>query len=84
MSDKLPRFFQSLNMRVVRLTVSEAAAASARFGAAVTRAEADGLFDGIGAFQVHKSLYAAAHFGCDAVTTVPDGTALEPLPEPAS
>ncbi len=82
MLEPLPRFFQTLNMLTVRLTVSEKAAATAAFDASVARATAEGRLQGAGAFQLHKALFASAHFGCDAVTTVPDGTLIEPLPEP--
>ena len=80
MSKPLERFYAEMNMRVVRLTESEAAAANHRFEALVAEAEAAGRFNEPGPLQLHKQLFALAHFGADALTQVAEGTALEALP----
>jgi hypothetical protein len=80
MSNAQERFYREMNMRVVRLTTREKAEAESRFQALVADAEAEGRLDGPGAFQLHKALFARAYYGADAVTELPEGTQLEPLP----
>ena len=80
MSAPLPRFYRELNMRVVRLTEAEKTVATARFDQLVAEAEARGKLAGCGAFELHKQLYARAHYGADASCLVSDGSLLDPLP----